>query len=190
MIKLFGERVAIKELEEKIESEIVMVGKRNFQYNIGEVLATSDKAKEIMKDGDVVLFQSPMDYRTGKILSQVFKHGKDILLVQHSRDMIARLGKSKIVNLENFDPIGEWVLIESRQIENNTGILLPDNIRETPDFFRYYVLKKGSKVAETIQIGDEIVAEPNRLNPIGLDGKNYFYCDQGQICGTVAAVEE
>ena len=185
MINLFGERVAIVELEEEIESEIALAGKRNYSYFVGKVHAASKKAQEILNVDDTVLFQAPTDMRTGKVMGQVFKAGDEIVQIQHSRDMIARLGKGTVVNIDTFEPLGEWVLAEARLIKRESTILLPDNVRETPDFFRYHVVKKGSKVPEEIQVGDEIVVEPNRLNPIGLSGKNYFYCDRGQIAGVV-----
>lgn len=185
-LKLFGERVAVKETEEEFESEIALVGKKNLHYVLGEIHAISEKGLETgAAVGDVVLFQMPMNYQTGRPMSQQYKHENEMLFIQHSRDIIAKLAGKKIITLDTFVPIGNWVLIRCERIKQASGLVLPDNLRESPDFFRYYVLKKGSKVGETIPIGAEVAVDPNRLNPIGIDGQNYFYCDDGQVSGVI-----
>lgn len=186
MLKPFGTRVAVKDVAEEFESEIILPSRRQLQYLIGEVVASSDQAKEWVKDGEIVLFQLPINPATGKPMQPAISIDGEDLQFLHYKDLIARLPKGNPkVTIDNFQVIGTWVLIRAEFNKPSSLIQLPDSAQEQHhhDMFKFYLVQKGPQCKVDMNVGEEVVVDANRCNPIEIDGKKFFYTYEDWIYG-------
>ena len=191
MLKLFNNRVALQTVDEQFDTEITLIGRKNLTYFLGRVHTIGPEGAGFLSAGEIVLFQMPTHPMTGAPYNAaLFKFKGEELIVQHYRDMIARIkvneGNKRIISLDTFEPLCNWVLLEAKVEKLGGGLLLPDNIRETPEFHRYYVTKTGSLVPQDlVRPGLEAVVDANRLNALKIGDKTYFYCLADQIYGVI-----
>jgi co-chaperonin GroES (HSP10) len=161
-LKLFGERVAVVTVEEEIQGSILLPQERNRNYELGRVIAVGD-CRTLEGDqktawaiiGDMVLYQliGPQEQSSKFVLD-----GKAIRIL-HQNDLLGRLS-SPVVCLENFQILGQWVLLRA-----NLGVVSTIHVpaRYAPvENYRFYVVQKGEGVNIPLEIGQEVYAERNR----------------------------
>ncbi len=182
-LKIFGERVALKPVEEKFGSGIILrPANRNVTSQLGEIVALSESASKVFKPGQICWFQVAHDLRTGAKICPEYQVEDTSYLIQHYRDLIAILD-GPVVKLENFSIAGEWCLVKAELIPHEGRLLLPDSIKTNQEFIRYRLVQKGPTVDLEINVGDELIVEKNRCNPIEIDGEQYFYITKMFVYG-------
>lgn len=185
---IHGDRIILSPVEEEFVSNILMPEVRHRQFQLGKVVAAGPKASEIFKEEDLLIFQVIQDLRTNRPLVSKYTDKDGEHIVQHYKDMIGRL-KGPVVKLEDFEIVGDWVLLRAEQAKKTAGnLLLPENLRDsssTDEFTKYYVVQKGGTVNHGLTPGQEVIVEKTRCNPIGLSGKVYYYVDKSSIYATV-----
>lgn len=180
-LTLFGERIAIKQIEEAIEGEIVIpAGTTLSNYQLGRVLATGPKATHA-KVGDVVLFQIP----THIMASATYRWGGEEAALIHQADIIGKL-KTNVVNVANFEIAGGWVLLDIEIQGLNAGLSLPQNVQPNLVDIHFTVRQIGDHVAKDrgYEVGDKAMVERQRCNPLKIEDKEYAFCDQQWVFGT------
>ena len=185
-IKLFGERVALTEVEEEFTGSIVIPtyhSKAGGDYEIGEVMDIGDKCT-FVKPKEFVLFQIPTSVKkstTYKIRNKGISN--DIFSIIHQGDVLAIL-KNRKITFEGFEIAGNWVLLEMwTDYQNTTAIALPEGSVPLEEY-RFKVLQLGRGVTDVqYKLGDEVFVERQRCNPIKIDGKEYVFCDKTYVYG-------
>jgi len=183
----FGDRVVLKAIEEKFDTEILLPQTRNIRHMLGKSVAISPNAgKAGFEVGAIYFFQVAMDPRTGAPLVPVHGGGDDQVIVQHWRDLIAKLSRD-VVSLETFNVVGQWILLEP---EAEQGLIVrPDNQPLDPAEVNFKVVQLGQPF-EGLSVGDSVIVEKGRCNPIELkrDGKSnqYFYVDRQFVYGVIS----
>jgi len=110
--------------------------------------------------GDLVYFQTNMIMAA----HQQYEYGTEAYLSLHQTELIARLA-SNVVNYDNFEPLGEWVLVQPHKREQDSRIVVPDTVKAGA--FIYWTLAKKSVVSQlSVQLGQEIMVNTGRINPI------------------------
>lgn len=190
-IKLFGDRVLFKPIEEEITGSILLPIRQNKKYELGEVIKLGDgkykdtagnqkEAKMLVAIGDYIFFQvNPMMAQNNAVRLE----GKTYMtIIQH--DMIARL-KSPKVSLENFEILGYWLLLDS--FEDKVGdsrIVLPDNVGMESRALRYKVKQKGA-LADNVEVGQEVIIEKRAASIVTINDEYYWYLDSRHVYGVV-----
>jgi co-chaperonin GroES (HSP10) len=191
-LRIFGERVAITELKEEYEGEILLPENRHVVHSLGEVVSVGDgkwstgEPKEMfLKEGDIVFYQC-----SGMVLfNNMFKVGDVPILIMHQGDIIARLTSRKVA-IENFTVCGNFLLCE-KTYERPSLIIIPDNAEQATkqehSVVHYHVVQVGNTVKLPVEVGQEVTVHQGRANPLQLNGKEYVYVDQANINGIIAA---
>lgn len=183
--KLFGNRVALRILDEEYDGLLVPApGTSNRLHVIGEIVARGTDAPAHLAEGDIVLWQM------NAVMSDQFTHqvGGEMLLVLPCGDIVARL-KNRKINCDTFAVVGDWCLI-SREVVQPGRIILPDTVAATsPDVeVRLKVVQKGETFDVDVDYGDNILVSRTVANPIELDGKQYFYVLKSNVLGARGVV--
>jgi co-chaperonin GroES (HSP10) len=190
-VKLFGDRILFKPIEQEVVGSIVLPQKENKSYELGEVLQVGDgKGKDalgnpkqvpiLVKPGDYIWFQvNPF-----MIQNSVVKfEGKTYMTIaQH--DMIARL-KSPTITMENFEILGIWTLLDTFEDRApNSLIVIPDTASADARMLRYTVKQKGALVTD-VEVGQEIIFDKKMAQLVAINNKPFFYLDSRYIYGIV-----
>lgn len=186
MIKLFGDRVAVREIDEEYKTEIKLVGRMNASYIIGKILAASENSSKVVSEGDVVLFQVPMHPIERRPMVPGHTIDGVSFLIQHYRDLIAKLPSGDpVVTLDNFQVLDRWCLVRAEAVKLSSGLYLPENVQENhkSDYFKFFLVQKGKNVPISVEVDDEIVVDPSRANPIGIGAENFYYIHSDCIYG-------
>lgn len=183
-LHLFNERVAVVEVKEELSGSILLPEHRLLVHQLGRVVATGDgkyrsgKSETIwVKEGDIVLYQ----LGGPQVNNSLFKLDGKPIRVFHQGDIIARLKKPK-VNMENFEIVGNWVLLSAQQ--EHLVILVPQ-AAAAPESFIFTVVQKGAGVTVGVEVGDTVYPERGKCAPIELDGKVYVWTLQDFLFGKV-----
>jgi co-chaperonin GroES (HSP10) len=131
--------------------------------------------------GNVVMFQL---IGNQDAVSQFLYNGNKVRIL-HQNDLIARL-KSTKVSLENFEILGDWVLLRVDTSINTTLVVVPDAARRLEDF-SFKVEQKGAGVEHDIQRDEEVFPERMRCNAVEIERVAYAFCTKGDIHGVVKA---
>lgn len=184
---LFGDRVAVTEISEEITGELVLPQnvKTTGNYELGKVQQASPNSLQIVAVGDIVLFQIPNMVKT----STTYRFDKESkVAVIHKGDIIGILRKPH-VDIENFEIAGNWMLL-SIKIGNPFGIktdlVLPDNAKPNLEDIHWNIVQLGrgcTDLPEGIKVGDQVIIERTRVNPITLGNTEYGFVDKSYIYG-------
>lgn len=179
--KLFGPRVAVELIEEEYEGLIVPAPTNNKMHMLSKVVSVGDKAK-YLKTGDIVLWQWNMMIEH---LNKYSINGKPVFILMEL-DMVARLTSPK-VTLEHFQVVGEWCLISRVVEKTGSKIILPDNVAEaTPALLHYFLEQKGEAVGDELAtVGDEVIVDRTKANPLRIGDANFFYIQKPFVIGTM-----
>jgi co-chaperonin GroES (HSP10) len=184
-LRLYAEKIAVKEVKEELQGSIVLPEHRHVKQELGEVLAvgdgkyrTGEERPMFVKPGDIVMYQ----LGGPQMAAAAYKVGDQPLKIFHQGDAIARL-KSNVVTLENFEILGNWVLMK---VEVEQSLIHVPEKHATPEQFRFTVQQVGEGFAMPgIKIGSEVFAERAKCAPIEIDGITYVYTVQDFIHGVL-----
>lgn len=141
----------------------------------GRGFASPEKIPSLVSLGDRVCFE----LNTMIERSQVYRKwqtGMDAIQMLQT-DLIGRL-KADVVSLENFEILGDFVLVKPVVRNSRTSLLvLPDSAQKNTEFVYYTVVQKGSTVDLPIKVGQEIIINHGRINAL-------FFSTVNQITGT------
>jgi len=217
MIKVFGHRALVEWWKpEMADSRIIQpdisgqhdvlrwgkvnaVGDGKLTASMREQLAgrgfKTDAIPGVVKEGDRVCFElNDMIKHT-----QVYKRWRDkkdmIQLLQ--TDLIGRLSGDN-VSLENFQILGDFVLVKPELRGTGGAILLPASVEKAPEFVYYKVVQIGSSVDLDIKVGDEIIINHGKINVLVFNHKNpagghvndeYGYVIKDYVHGVVSGAD-
>jgi len=211
-IKLFGHRVLVDWWKPEADGRIIqpdisgqrdvlrwgkvnVVGDGKLTCSMREQLAgrgfKTNSITPVVSAGDRVCFEiNDMTKHT-----QVYKRWRDkndmIQLLQ--TDLIGRL-KGDTVTLDNFEILGDFVLVKPELRGTGSSIVLPASVEKSSEFVYYKVLQVGSSVDLPIKAGQEIIINHGKVNVLilskkGLDGiwhnDEYGYVIKDYIHGVV-----
>lgn len=179
-IKLFGHRVLLKhEKLENSKSKIVIpdvAGKHDLNRT-GRVKVVGDgRVKNavtgqvevkppLVKVEDLVMFQINDVMKW----AQIYRHGKDDLIWMLQHELIARINGDDM-NMDTFEILGDFVLVKPEIRKLGEGLVLPDSIK-SPDMIHYTVKQIGSTVDMPFTVGQEVICNHGRINPIFIPEK-------------------
>jgi co-chaperonin GroES (HSP10) len=178
-IKLFGHRVLLK--HEKLESKSTIVipdvaGKHDLNRTgrvkvIGDgkvrnaVTGQFEVRPALVKVDDMVMFQINDVMKW----AQIYRHGKDDLIWMLQQELIARIN-GKETTIDTFEILGDFVLVKPEVRKLGEGLVLPDSIKSA-DMIHYTVKQIGSTVDLPITVGQEVICNHGRVNPIFIPEK-------------------
>jgi len=190
MIKLFGHRALLEWWKPEAESRIIQpdisgqhdvlrwgkvatVGDGKLTASMREQLAgrgfKTDIIPGVVKEGDRVCFELNDMIKH----CQVYKRWRDkkdmIQLLQ--TDLIGRL-TGDTVSLDNFQILGDFVLVKPELRGTGGSILLPSSVEKSPEFVYYRVVQIGSSVGLDIKVGDEIIINHGKVNVLVFNHKD------------------
>lgn len=184
-LNLFAEKIAVTPVTEELEGSIIFPESRHIRFELGKVIATGnghyrtgEERQMWVKTGDIIMFQ----LGGPQIANAVFKLDDKPIKIFHQGDAIARL-KTNIVKVEDFEILGNWVLLRP-EVEKSL-IVIPDKCAP-PESFRFFVEQIGAGFAMgNIHIGDEVFPERGKCCPLEIDGKTYVYTLQDFLHGVL-----
>ena len=108
------------------------------------------------------------------------------LFVIHQNDCIARI-TGRDVTLENFHPIGRWLLASVEYQEESGGIFLPNSNQMIghAGSVRFFMHEQGAAANIDAKAGDELYLDKTRANPISFAGKKFVYIDRDSVVATL-----
>jgi co-chaperonin GroES (HSP10) len=180
--KLFGDRVALQLVEEEYEGMLVPAPSPNKMHVLSKVIAIGDKCKELVV-GDIVLWQN-----NGLIERncRYVMDGKPVFVLLRG-DMIARL-TNRLVKLGNFQILGEWCLVRKIVEQPSSLIVLPDSAQESnPEMVLRFILEqKGNECDVDVAVGDELIVDRTRSNPLRIHREDFYYVHKNCVLGVIA----
>ena len=145
---------------------------------LSEVVALGDKCKGVGA-GDIVLWQNNGIIERN---CRYFMDGVPIFVLFRS-DLIARLA-NKMVKLDNFQVLGEWCLVR-RVVKQPNLIVLPEAVQESNQdlVIKFILEQKGAEVTTEVELGDELIVDRTRSNPIKINKESFYYIHQSSVLG-------
>lgn len=201
--ELFGNRVALQLLEEEYQGLVVPAPTQSKIHVISKVMAVGDKASSAIKVNDILFWQ------TNAMIEAHCRYQLNGVptFVLGTTDMIARLtanteigqGKdarltAQVINLANFHVIGDWLLIRKVVIEPSKLIILPDEVKDANQDMTVKFLveqlgdtvcSKGGPVEIEVAVGDDLIVDRTKANPIKLGDDHFFYLHKNFVLGKV-----
>lgn len=184
---LFGDRVLVAKEVTKQGSIIIPQGAGQDMHRLGRVVSTGSGkrpgAKDVemyVKEGDLVWFQ------TNAIMQshQMYELEGEILMNLMQSEIIARVGSNEIT-YDNFDVLGEWVLVKPfLKQPPKAKILLPEAAKQAMAIY-FRVEKMGHQVDLPIKKGDEVVLVHGRAQPFAIQREDYAYVHKSFVHGVV-----
>ena len=171
-IKLFGVRVALKQIDEEVTGSLFIpsIVKQGALYELGKVWAVGPDAT-FASEGDTVVFQMP-DMVKKSTTYRMSTDGERFTVIHHL-DVLAILHKP-IMAIEHFEIAGNWVLAEMIVNKPAGGLELPENYRTELEDIRIRIVQLGRGVTDVeYAVGQEIVCEKTRCNPINLEKTDF-----------------
>lgn len=178
--RLFGERVALQLVDEEYEGLIVPAPTQERMHMLAKVVAVGDEAKWV-KPGEIVYWQ------WNKMIEAMCKYqmnGTPIFILSE-KDMIAKLS-SRLVKLDTFQVVGEWCLVRKESEQAVGRILLPNAVAHAPEqsFVHHFLVQKGEDTQDKLmEIGDELIVDRARANPLRISGEDFFYIQKPFVVG-------
>ncbi len=186
-IKLFGNSVLVRKVTPKNTSTLYVPESQSDIHKIGEVVVVGNGKvpngtiePSLVKVGDIVYFQT----NAVMAANTCYEHEKESFINLHQGDLIAKINTPKdeaVVTYDAFEMLGRWSLLRVHQ-RQVSSILIPENINNN-EFIYFTLAKRGADVDLEIEIGQELLINHGRINPILLENKNYAYIDKGYILG-------
>lgn len=180
--KLFGARVALDPVEEAYEGILVKAPTANSQHVMSRVIAKGDEVKPDIQVGDILFWQ------TNALIQQhcAFMFNKKPVFILLVGDMIAKV-KDRKVKLENFQCIGDWCLVRRITVQPSKLIVLPASAIDANEdkYVKWVLEQKGNTVETDMGVGQEVIVDRTRANPIQLGEERFCYIHKNYIIGTV-----
>ena len=194
-LKLRGERVALRRIEEKLSGTIVLPEQVKAQYQLAVVETVGDgidpitkkQAEMFVKPGDVVFYQQN-DFM---LLSSTYRFDNALYVILLQTDLIARLTANQIA-LNNFEILGSFVLVKP-WFRTEGAIVIPDTAVNIADL-RWTMIQRGCNAKDLPEDQTEIVLERTRATPFKMCESSlvpdsapseYCYVDKSFIFGEV-----
>ena len=176
---LFGEKVALHNLPEVVETTLELPENRSISFNIGEVLAVADgvyrdgtKKTMWVSNGDYVMYM--LDGENGPTTRNAkIKLNGELVHVIHQGDCIARLHGQKIT-LNEFEILGEYLLLKAFQNEPS-GLIIQPKQYAPPEEFRFIVEQTGQGIKLPLKKGMEVFPEYGKCGPLTIDRETYVF---------------
>ncbi len=196
--KIFGDRVLVKEADEK-EREvggIVLPESASRSYLMVEVVEVGDgrlrgmdgvvQRRICVKPGDRVLIQANPMMATNNMQ----KIGNERFLVLNHHDIIAKIDKDLYeLSIATFNPVGRWVLLRVEKPEKVGTIYLPNQAQplQSAGEVKTYLAKCGEVAEEELGIlrGTRVMVEHSRVSPLHLNRVLCAYVDVASIAGAM-----
>ena len=185
-MKLFGERVAMQQVEETVTGTLFVPDLHAKTFTIGKVVAVGDgKTKDgdkkmWVESGELVMFQlvGPQT-----VQAKFLVDGKPRMILNQG-DLIARLTKPAIT-VDNINILGEWLLLDV-DIPSKVGeIILPSKTTPNLESIRFRVRQVGEGVTLGVKVGDEVAVERGRCQPLEIEDHTMAYIHQSQVHGVI-----
>jgi co-chaperonin GroES (HSP10) len=200
--KLFGDRVLLEKvapkqgtiyiptIDDKTLSKFGRVvahgdgqrlGVTTLAYN-GRYYETIHKPVKIeVEVGDICWFET----NAMAAGASCYDMGGSILVNVMHGELIAKV-KSTDVSLEQFQVLGDWILVRPFLREDEKpSILIPQAVQDKAQPIHFRVEKLGSTVDIPISPGDEVVMVHGRCRPIKIGNEDLGYVHKSEIHGTV-----
>lgn len=194
-LKLFGERVALREVDETFDTNIAIPQSRNVEYQLGIVesigdgkVRNSDRVMEFfVEPGDVLMYQM----NAIQMVNALFVVDEKPYFVLYQGDMIARL-KTTTVTLETFEILGPWVLVRPFAPKRDSGILIPDTVHgNLNELIHFKLVQKGQTAKIDAEVGQEVIIERTMVHEIKIGSEKFGFAQADRIYGVVdGEVEE
>lgn len=183
-IKLFNEKIAVKQAVEEIKGSIILPQNRVKKFEMGEVIAIGDgkyrdgKSQDMwVQPGDIVMYQ----LGGPQIENSKFKLDGTPIKVFHQGDVIAKLSALTITK-DTFHIVGNWILLE---IEVEQGLIIVAKEHAPAEEFKFVVRQIGQGVKLPISVGQYVYLERGKCLPVEIDGVTYVYTHQDFIHGAL-----
>lgn len=181
--ELFEERAAVVLAEETFDGMIVPAPTSEKMHIISKVVAVGAKSK-LVKVDDIVQWQ------WNSVVGAHCRYdvGGERLFVLYEKDLIAKLSSTKI-SLDTFQIIGDWRLVE-RIAEDAppSRIIVPSAVADTAlqHSMHHRLVQTGVEdPLRPCKVGDILLVERHRANPLRIGGKDYYYLQSASILGIV-----
>lgn len=180
---LFGNRVALSVVEEEYKGILVKAPTEEKMHVLARVAAKGDKVTQDIKVGDILFWQTN---------SMIQAHNRyqfdkaNPLFILMTGDMVARV-KNRTVDRENFQVIGDWCLVRRVVVQPSKLIFVPDTaVDANQDSIVQWILEqKGDTVDCEMGLGQEVIIDRTRANPIQLGEERFAYIHKNFVIGTV-----
>ena len=187
--QLFGNRVALQLVEEEYKGLLTLPPTTERMHVLSRVVAKGDKAPDSIRVNDILFWQTN---------AMIQKHCRFDLngvatFVLLTGDMIARL-TSQVVARADFHVIGDYCLLRREIIQPSKLIILPSEVVEANQetTVKFILDDLGDTAVEReddgnlpIEIGQELLIDRTRANPIQLGNDHYYYIHKNFVLGTV-----
>lgn len=181
--QLFGNRVALRCVEEEYKGILVKPPTQEQIHVLAEVVAKGNKVIQDIKVGDILFWQTNAMIQAHNRYQFDKKNPVFILL---TGDMVGRV-KNRIVDRDNFSVIGDWCLVKRVVVQPSKLIIVPDTaVDSNQDTIVQWILEqKGDTVDNEMGIGQEVIIDRTRANPIQLGEERFAYIHKNFVIGTV-----
>lgn len=198
-MRIRGDRVAIRELTEQVNTSLALPQERNKSYLIGEVLFVGDGTYRgntcvmYVRPGEKVLFQMNAIQAANSVYYWRHSNNKpEPLFIVNIGDLIGRVNSTRVTT-EEFEVLGDWVLVEPKVVRGEDElIVIPDTSKDpalNQELFKYYFHSQGkdSRWSLDAEKGDELVVERTMVNPLEIDGTRFGFIPTDRVYGVVKA---
>lgn len=183
--KLFGARVALEVVEEKYEGILTLppsAKEGRGEHVLSKVIARSPEVKAQIEVGDILFWQ------INEIIRKHcgFMFNKKPIIILLVGDMIAKV-KDRVVKLENFQVVGDWCLVRRITVQPSNLIILPPSAIDANEdkYVKWVLEQKGDTVETEMGVGQEVIVDRTRANPIQLGEERFHYIHKNFVIGTV-----
>jgi hypothetical protein len=180
--QLFGNRVALQLVEEEYKGLLTLPPTTERMHVLSKVVAKGDKVVQNISVNDILFWQTN---------AMIQKHCRFDLngvatFVLLTGDMIARL-TSNVVDRDNFHVIGDFCLLRRVVVQPSKLIILPSEVIEANQetTVKFILEEKGETVDTPAEVGQEVLVDRTRANPITLGKDSYYYIHKNFILGIV-----
>jgi co-chaperonin GroES (HSP10) len=175
-------RIAIVKTDEQYEGIVVMPSNSNQQHKLGIVIAAGAEITTGVEIDDIIVYQVNAMFEAG--ITHLINETS--VLFMHQGDAIGKL-TSKIVTIDSFQILGDFILLDEVRIQKIGNLYLPDSALPPPEF---RVLQLGATVknsddplVQSIEIGDEVYIDRTRATGIRIGMKTFFYLPKTYLHG-------
>jgi co-chaperonin GroES (HSP10) len=133
-----------------------------------------------VKEGDIILFQSnEVMINTQKYI----RDGKTYMNLLLS-ELLFKINDVNDINLDTVSVLGEYALLQPFFMRRDSGLLLPEDVKgiTAAEFVYFRIQQAGPLFGDTAKVGQEVVCNLGRVNPIfftevnGASRKNKEMC--------------
>lgn len=188
-LNIFGDRVALRELQETFDTKIQVPERRNQSFAVGQVAFVGDgqhkgeTCEMYLKVGDIVWFQQTT-MTSANTLHAI--DGKPIFVLPQG-DVLARL-KSTTMSIDEFEILGMYALVRPYIPKLKSQIVVPDNVQtQVSELTHYQLVQLGQQAAEHCKasIGKRVLLERMMVHHFTIDSVEYGFLPADRILAEV-----